>query len=324
LEPALKELVKSGELSSVALLNATGAVVASAGSPIDLETKGMMQNGEHWDYKNVTLVNLVDLGASETILRETNRTTIVLPPRPAGSRPPAGPPPEGPPPDDGRPFTRDRIQSQGDSTNAAVPRSTEPRSTEPRSSSIGPTAFNSLTGDLSNALGSSASNAASNSFSNIPGSSATNLAATSPQNPTERRPPRPFRRPFGMSEQEYKSMLETRGLHGLVIALSTENFRRAVDQDLWMRWIISCFAGVSVAGLSLAWRNVAKSSELQMRLLRASELNSHLKEMNLAAAGLAHETRNPLNIIRGLAQMVSKQQDTAPEIRKKLNDIVDE
>jgi signal transduction histidine kinase len=33
----------------------------------------------------------------------------------------------------------------------------------------------------------------------------------------------------------------------------------------------------------------------------------HLKEMNLAAAGLAHETRNPLNIIRGLAQMISKQ-----------------
>ena len=32
--------------------------------------------------------------------------------------------------------------------------------------------------------------------------------------------------------------------------------------------------------------------------------------MNLAAAGLAHETRNPLNIIRGLAQMISKQPGT--------------
>src|SRR5206468_10421367 len=96
LESALKELVKSGELNSVALLNATGAVVISAGAPIDLETKGM-QDGEHWDYKSVTLVNLVDLGASETSTRETNRTTIVLPPRPAGSRPPAGPPPDGPP-----------------------------------------------------------------------------------------------------------------------------------------------------------------------------------------------------------------------------------
>jgi len=38
--------------------------------------------------------------------------------------------------------------------------------------------------------------------------------------------------------------------------------------------------------------------------------------MNLAAAGLAHETRNPLNIIRGMAQMISKQNDTSPEIRE--------
>jgi signal transduction histidine kinase len=46
--------------------------------------------------------------------------------------------------------------------------------------------------------------------------------------------------------------------------------------------------------------------------------------MNLAAAGLAHETRNPLNIIRGLAQMISKQPDTTMEIREKSRDIVDQ
>jgi signal transduction histidine kinase len=127
-----------------------------------------------------------------------------------------------------------------------------------------------------------------------------------------------------MTEKEYQSLLERRGLHGLVIAMSTEGFRRACGHDLWTRFIIGCFAGISVVGLGLAWKNLGKSSELQMRLLRASELNSHLKEMNLAAAGLAHETRNPLNIIRGLAQMISKQQDAAQEIRKKSREIVDE
>jgi signal transduction histidine kinase len=58
--------------------------------------------------------------------------------------------------------------------------------------------------------------------------------------------------------------------------------------------------------------------------VRASELNLHLKELNLAAAGLAHETRNPLNIVRGLAQMISKQEDVAPEIRNKSREIIDE
>jgi hypothetical protein len=76
--------------------------------------------------------------------------------------------------------------------------------------------------------------------------------------------------------------------------------------------------------LGLAWRNLTKSSDLQLRLVRASELNSHLKEMNLAAAGLAHETRNPLNIIRGLAQMISKQPTPRPKSAKKSRAIVDE
>ena len=87
----------------------------------------------------------------------------------------------------------------------------------------------------------------------------------------------------------------------------------------------SLFAGISVVGIGLAWRNVSKTSELQIRLVRASELNSHLREMNLAAAGLAHETRNPLNIIRGMAQMLSKQAAVSPaEIREKSRAIVDE
>ena len=83
-------------------------------------------------------------------------------------------------------------------------------------------------------------------------------------------------------------------------------------------------ATVSVLGSGLAWGNLAKSSELQLRLVRASEMNTHLKEMNLAAAGLAHETRNPLNIIRGLAQMISKQPGTPTEIQKKSREIIDE
>src|SRR5207302_11240870 len=48
------------------------------------------------------------------------------------------------------------------------------------------------------------------------------------------------------------------------------------------------------------------------------------REMNLAAAGLAHETRNPLNIIRGLAQMLSKQPDAATEIGDKSREIINE
>lgn len=126
------------------------------------------------------------------------------------------------------------------------------------------------------------------------------------------------------TEEEYQTLLQTRALHGLVVAMSTESFQAASTRDLWLRAIIVFLATVSVAGSGLAWRNLAKTSDLQLRLVRASEMNTHLREMNVAAAGLAHETRNPLNIIRGLAQMISKQPECAPEVRQKSRDIVDE
>jgi signal transduction histidine kinase len=133
-----------------------------------------------------------------------------------------------------------------------------------------------------------------------------------------------FTRPPWMSEEDYKTMLQKQGVHSFVIVMSTQPVRAACDQDLWLRCIIGLLAGVSVVGSGLAWRNLTKSSDLQLRLVRASELTTHLREMNLAAAGLAHETRNPLNIIRGQAQMISKQDDAPVEIRDKSRAIVEE
>jgi signal transduction histidine kinase len=127
-----------------------------------------------------------------------------------------------------------------------------------------------------------------------------------------------------MDEKELQSLVAKRTLHGLVLTLSTEALEAAATRDLWLRTMIVLLATVAALGSSLAWRNLAKSSELQLRLVRASEMNTHLKEMNLAAAGLAHETRNPLNIIRGLAQMISKQPGTATEIQRKSHDIIGE
>src|SRR5712691_857190 len=212
LASALKELVKSGELNSIALLNASGDVVISAGGPIDFETKGMRQTGEHWDSRRLTSVNLVDLGVTETPEGENTPRTIVLPPRPPGQ------PRERPRP------------PEGGSTNFPGPGFTR----FPNGS-----ATNDAPGDATNALGT--------------GSSATNKAeraGAQNQGERRRRPPQP---PW-MSEAEYKSLLETRGLHGLAIAMSTESFRRACGQDLWLRCIIGCFAAVSVAGLGLSWR----------------------------------------------------------------------
>src|SRR6266571_5256786 len=165
---------------------------------------------------------------------------------------------------------------------------------------------------------------ASNALDNV----ASNTASAVPTKADDRveREGRPRRPPWlrWMDEQQYQTLIEKRALHGLVLAMSTAPFEAACTRDLWLRSIIAVLATVSVLGSGLAWRNLVKSSDLQIRLARASELNTHLKEMNLAAAGLAQETRNPLNIIRGLAQMISKQANAPLEISEKSRDILNE
>src|SRR6266699_972723 len=165
---------------------------------------------------------------------------------------------------------------------------------------------------------------ASNALDNV----ASNTASAVPTKADDRveREGRPRRPPWlrWMDEQQYQTLIEKRALHGLVLAMSTAPFAAACTLNLWLRSIIAVLATVSVLGSGLAWRNLVKSSDLQIRLVRASELNTHLKEMNLAAAGLAHETRNPLNIIRGLAQMISKQPNAPLEISEKSRDILNE
>lgn len=131
-------------------------------------------------------------------------------------------------------------------------------------------------------------------------------------------------RPYWMTEEEYHNILEKKAAHTFVVAMSTEPIRHAEDYDLWMRGIIVLLGAAAVIGFALAWRTLISTSELQLRLVRASEQNLHLQEMNIAAAGLAHETRNPLNIIRGLAQMICKHESITSEMRTRARDIINE
>jgi signal transduction histidine kinase len=127
-----------------------------------------------------------------------------------------------------------------------------------------------------------------------------------------------------MGENEYKAAIQKQGVHGFILVMSTDAMRLRCRQDVWLRGVIGVLSIGSVLGFGLAWRSLTRSSELEVRLVRAAELNARLKEMNLAAAGLAHETRNPLNIIRGLAQMISRQPEASPEVRQKSKEIIDE
>ena len=269
LEPALRELVRHDDVVSIALLNVESEVVASAGAPLDVDSKTLAKLGEVWGDHSVTLVNLVDLGSSAPGEGQPRPPIIVMPKREPGTgtntdgksgpRFPWRYPPQGPGPTNSA-GGEQRPPPPPDGTNGA-----------PRDPGRGP-----------------------------------------------------FGRPPWMSEEDYKSLTAKQGLHGFIVVLSTQPTSLLWERDFWLRSFIAIFGGLAAGGAAFAWRSVAKSSDLQMRLVRTSELNNHLKEMNIAAAGLAHETRNPLNIVRGLAQMISKQEDASPEVRRKSLEITSE
>ena len=120
----------------------------------------------------------------------------------------------------------------------------------------------------------------------------------------------PFGRPQWMTNEEYDTVIQKQGVHSLVITLSTDEMVRMVQSDLVLRSLVSLLALAASLGAVLAWRNVAKNSELQIRLVRAGEMNTHLKEMNLAAAGLA--------------QMITMQAENSPKLREHAGSIMEE
>jgi signal transduction histidine kinase len=299
LSQVLKELVNNRtnalvKLISVGLLNADGDLVMAEGDTNLLSHEKLAEN-ELWSESYVTFVLPIE-DARVSPEGVTNNPTFVLP----------APPFRGF--TNGEPRDRDfsRHEPRFESTNGFATGSTNPP--DPGTN-------------------------AGASTVNMPPPD--NFAGGLPPPPPgeERHPPggdRPrggnHRLPWmrGMSDADFKAYIAKHELHGLFLVMDTDSYRAVCIRDGWLRLVVGFFAGISALGIGLAWRNLAKTTELQIRLVRASELNSHLKEMNLAAAGLAHETRNPLNIIRGQAQMISRQAETPPEVRDKSRVIVAE
>jgi ligand-binding sensor domain-containing protein/signal transduction histidine kinase len=100
-------------------------------------------------------------------------------------------------------------------------------------------------------------------------------------------------------------------------------------QTRFFRWsFLSLVLGLP---LLAAWwwvrRTEARRRALQVvvdRLEEEKRQRRHWQELSVAASGLAHETKNPLGIIRGLAQRLAQSPDLGPDGRQQVEMILDQ
>lgn len=99
---------------------------------------------------------------------------------------------------------------------------------------------------------------------------------------------------------------------------------RALDRLIARVGIRLLLVWIAFATLSFAWFRSLRSRDLGAALEREHRERARLEELNLAAAGLAHETKNPLGLIRGIAQRLAASSAPETDARAAADDIVDE
>ncbi len=75
--------------------------------------------------------------------------------------------------------------------------------------------------------------------------------------------------------------------------------------------------------ISMGWSRYRRI-ELESSLLIANEQSTHLERLAQMGAGLAHETKNPLGLVRGLAQSIYDRTHPNDELKRFAQDIIDE
>lgn len=91
----------------------------------------------------------------------------------------------------------------------------------------------------------------------------------------------------------------------LFFSLDAAEMDREIASDLGLRAAIGGAAALAAAGAFLVWRARGRTRQLRTMLAVAEERSRRDREWAVLGAGLAHETKNPLAAVRGIAQRLA-------------------
>lgn len=117
----------------------------------------------------------------------------------------------------------------------------------------------------------------------------------------------------GGGRGEEGALVDKRGIHAFVVEVPAREVYAAERRDRQTRLLLVGLSGVIALGMATLLYSLRQRATLGVRLARSEAMTTHLEELNTAAAGLVHETKNPLNVIRGLAQMLAQERGASGE-----------
>ncbi len=130
-------------------------------------------------------------------------------------------------------------------------------------------------------------------------------------------------RPLSEGEEDWAEKLIGKPVW-LGALLDDASYLAEARQDRVRLAVSAALAVAAIAMIAAIARMSARHSRLAAELQLARERESRLRELTQLGAGLAHETKNPLSVIRGLAQSWLGQPQTPDEDRRRARQIVDE
>ncbi len=119
----------------------------------------------------------------------------------------------------------------------------------------------------------------------------------------------------------FETPFSTGGKFTAILVLDRSQVDTRCRRAAWLRGLVVAVGGLMLLGATVAWWLSIQAAG-RTRLLENEA--QHLRDLSQAAAGLAHETRNPLGLIRGWAQRLAQSGSQSPEQQEQVEAIVEE
>lgn len=124
--------------------------------------------------------------------------------------------------------------------------------------------------------------------------------------------------------EETEGPFSAGGQFAAILILDRSQAEAQCRSAAWLRAFVAAAGGLVLVCLALAWRATVRLAEAHghARLLETEA--RHLRELSQAGAGLAHETRNPLGLIRGWTQRLVQSGLQSPEHGRQAQAVIEE